>query len=189
MRFLSDDLVGGDGFSLQFWCGSAAPPLPRARSKTCLRDNPCARGQCLEIPAYGSDGRGLGCRCPFGYEGPRCEVDGMVAAQLGREEDQKSCLDRLLDVADTVTTACCGPGTVCDGGVPTRCDVDCAVAWMPCVCADPCCLAVLIPIFKLDVHSFRFRKACSGFVDDNYSQFSAFSLECERTLFGPPATS
>eukprot|EP01051_Picozoa_sp_SAG22_P005645 SAG22_NODE_341_length_11992_cov_180.308753_6_plen_1303_part_00 len=160
LRFDSDDFVSADGFALQYWCGSSPPPpaaaLPR---KTCARENPCVRGVCIE--AYGGSSQSsLACRCPFGWEGQLCAIYGLT------EPVQTSCREQLVDIAESLTAACCGNReSICNGGVPERCDGDCAVVWMP------------------------FWKECSKYVDNNFRQFLGFSAECERTQFGEIGTS
>ena len=157
LRLTTDDHVGGEGFALQYWCGPPPPPPPpprNTRTASCAQDSRCVRGQCIDL------GRGtMGCKCPFGWEGETCAVSGLIGT------GDRSCEQQLVDIAETVTAVCCGPGTVCNGGVPARCDHNCAAVWMP------------------------FRKSCSAFLDGHFRQFSAFSTSCEATLFSPPVRS
>ena len=143
MRFTSDANTQATGFVFSYACGSPAADVAPCASEPCQNG-----GSCFES----TDVDGFWCSCTFGFNGPLC-ADSVPL------EGSRDCALQLAEVADRVTSTCCGT-TSCDGGVPSSCSTRCAAIWAP------------------------FARECDEFLDGTMPQMAPFTASCEVKEYG-----
>lgn len=145
LRFTSDSNTQGTGFTFSYACGQPTATVAPCASAPCQNG-----GTCFES----ADVDRFWCSCVFGFDGPLCSDALSLAAG-----PSSNCQQRLIEIADRVTSACCR-SAVCVNGVPSSCSTECATIWAP------------------------FARDCGNFMGETAPEMAPFTASCEREEYG-----